>query len=1279
MVAGGLFAGPLTPAAYALDAPVLLAPDQGIVTTVDNNPPLALPEFHWTQVSGALTYRFQISPDIGFATTAVNITTANNRYTPTSVAALPDGHWYWRVRVETPAPAGDYGETRSFDKLWASSNNAPTLAAPAADATLDFYDSPAFSWQAVIGAATYCLQIATSDLGFSSACTVSGNQVVAKSTLATTYQPIAKLANGSYFWRVVPMDPGGHNGTASEVRPFVAGYNYIPTLLDPPNFDTPTFTPTFRWAAVRGAQYYTLQYSTDPTFNTVSVSLDTRNTTYTPADPLPNDINYYWRVRVRSGSVFGDWSEVRTFIKKWYLQPQLLTPVNNYQFIKDPFFNWTPVPGASHYKIEINSVNSFPPEQNVTGWTDDTTTPFYAQPNQISGIIWCWLCASTWYWRVTPVDAAGNPGLPSSVSSFVYNGTALAPQLIRPLYYYTPSPSLQPHEDRTVALPVFTWHRDVSFTVGSTLLEVPTYQLQVDDDPLFGSPNWTVDTQNLSAVPTAGNPFTPTMGGQYYWRVRPLSGLGGSETNQWSQTWKTRIDTTQGLTPTSSLTLLRPANCLEPQTCNEPFYGFESVEDFPLLEWWPLLGADSYQVQVSDDSNFATVDISATVPYPAFIPVTRVAYGTYYWRVRSLSASVPVGRWSAPWRFQVAAQSRRQSSRTLGTLQNLSPVGTDPASDTADANYELSNLYVAQNQGHWLFGFNVLSATATTTDTRFVLYLDLDHLDGSGATIDARGYDVKTIAAHQPEYAIYLLRHNGAFSAASVELYAWTNGIWGTVQTLDAVGGALTSTANYVEIQVPDTAIGMQDTTGSVALSLFSVPASGGHPQDSVPSDPATPGSGVAPTILSRFVSVSGRLNLAMPPSNGSGDPTVFASIPPFRYQPPVDVDWKGYQFRAALDQGFTTVVWTYSIYATSSSASSLVPPAHTYNQNAKSFAGDNTYYWQVRPIYGPPSGQPAEFGPWSQAGRFDRRGLVPANLSPNDSVISATATFTWTMLEGARYYDIQVDQDPNFGSPDVSATTERNSFTPIGTLAGGFYYWRVRARQYGGSSSSSADVIGGWSSPQTFTQTVPPPMGLTQAPIGVGTRAPTLCWDPLVVSSNSDPVLAAYKYRVQVSKDAAFSAIFDTVDTEQECWTPTKGYDDGTYYWHVAMIDGNSTPRVGSFSPNAQFTKQYVIPQLISPLGGMSAQTPTFVWTAVPGAARYKLEVALSPTFSTLYDSVTSDNTRYTPTKMYADNLIYYWRVAMVDNDGKDGPFTGATVIVNQYPYRVTLPLIKR
>jgi hypothetical protein len=529
------------------------------------------------------------------------------------------------------------------------------------------------------------------------------------------------------------------------------------------------------------------------------------------------------------------------------------------------------------------------------------------------------------------------------------------------------------------------------------------------------------------------------------------------------------------------------------------------------------------------------VDISATVPYPAFIPVTRPAYGTYYWRVRGLSGVLPIGDWSDVWRLQIAAQSHWRAGRTLGNASNRLSVGTDPAGDTTDANYDVTTLHVAQDQDDWFFGFNV--TTSTATPVTYTLYLDLDHVDDSGAPNDARGYEVETIPAHRPEYALYIQQTGDVFMATHVLLYAWTGSAWGTVQTLDAVGGALTSTADHVEIRVPNTAIGMQDTTGSVALSLFSVPSASGHPQDSVPSDPATPGSGGSPTTLSRFTSVSDRINLAMPPSNSTGDPSTFPSLPPFRFQFPVDAAWMGYQFRAATDQSFTSVMWTYTIFATTPPASPLVPPAHTYNQNGKAFAGDNTYYWQVRSVHGVVNIQPAVFGAWSQPGRFERQGLVPQNLWPaNNSVISATATFTWTLLEGARYYDIQVDQDPNFGSPEVSVTTERNIYTPVGTLADGTYHWRVRARQYGGNLGTIADVIGDWSTPQTFTQSLPPPTGLAHAPAGVVTRAPTLCWDPLIVASNGDPVLAAYKYRVQVSRDASFSTIFDTADTEQEC-----------------------------------------------------------------------------------------------------------------------------------------------
>ncbi len=66
---------------------------------------------------------------------------------------------------------------------------------------------------------------------------------------------------------MVPIDPGERAGTPSAERSFIAGYNLIPTLLEPADGATPVFTPTFRWTAVRGAEFYKLQYSTNSDFS----------------------------------------------------------------------------------------------------------------------------------------------------------------------------------------------------------------------------------------------------------------------------------------------------------------------------------------------------------------------------------------------------------------------------------------------------------------------------------------------------------------------------------------------------------------------------------------------------------------------------------------------------------------------------------------------------------------------------------------------------------------------------------------------------------------------------------------------------------------------------------------------------------------------------------------------------------------------------------------------------------------------------------------------------
>jgi hypothetical protein len=380
------------------------------------------------------------------------------------------------------------------------------------------------------------------------------------------------------------------------------------------------------------------------------------------------------------------------------------------------------------------------------------------------------------------------------------------------------------------------------------------------------------------------------------------------------------------------------------------------------------------------------------------------------------------------------------------------------------------------------------------------------------------------------------------------------------------------------------------------------------------------------------------------------------------------------------LDPEYTTLVDDF-VYPTS-----YYQATENYAQSSYAwefdFTGDNTYYWRVKPRYILTDERLLLNGAWSQGWRFEREGFTPKD--PVTSVEFATPSFSWDLVNGAKSYDLQVSTQENFGTTVININTKQTSYTSTSTLVSGTYYWRVRAHRTGSSTSDFSDVTNDWSDTKTFTVQLAPPELLKPISGENVEYAPTLCWEHLLKYYDPDPedpdnpeipVLAAWKYRVQVSKDPSFSTIFDTIDTEQSCFTPIKGYDDGQYHWRVAMIDGNN--KLGNYSEPYTFTKQYPQTTLISPASGATvAETPTFVWTPVDGAAKYKLEVSLYDTFSPTYDSITTNNTRYTPTKVYEDSKEYYWRVAMIDDDGKMGPFVGESVYIDPHPYKLFLPM---
>ncbi len=1239
--------------AYALDIPQPVYPENYATTTPDTDPPLGVPSFSWSAVSGANVYRLQVDSEIGFnQPVTLDITTRSTSFTPASSGHLLfDGEWYWRVRVDDPSPVGEWSPIMHFTKIWATPENKPALLAPTDGEALAFFDHPTFSWTPVIGAARYRFQIATTPGGFDA-------PLLSVDTLSTSHQPNNRLTNAIYYWRVVPQDNSDHFGTPSNVRSFNAAYgtqlmNMVPTLIFPEDETYPTFTPTFHWTAIEGAEHYRLEYTSDETCDfSIGTSLDTRQTFYTPTDTFSNDARYCWRVRVESGTAIGDWSQTWHFQKRWNLKPVLLTPTQLYQTGLYPMYSWTPVPGASRYLVQISQNPSFSPIYEESTTSNTTYAPQYKYDG-----------TSHYWWRVRPIDGGGESGVVSDVSEYQSIYTSTAPLLVYPLYYYQPNNygefSTNPYEDRTVAFPIFIWHRImVPAPVGGVF--ATAYRIQVDNTPYFSSPEWEYDTENTSATPTASENFIPTVGQDYYWRICPLDGMGGDclvnpDTGLvwWSQIWKARFDDSLELPPTSG----------EAPELLRPVLGQESVEATPLLEWWPLQNASQYQVEISRDVNFSTSEVSETVNIPAYSPVYSLAqrslgrtdYGTFYWRVRGLTGD-GWSDWSSIWRFQIASQSEWRYARTLGSPENQLLIGVDPSD--ASPIYDLTTLYTSQSNNDWYFGFN---ANISTTDTTYVFYIDLDNVDGSGApTPPERNYLVSTNSTHLPEFAIYVDVIDGVINTQNIWVFAWNGTSWGFGQRFVDIGGSVYVSSNYIELKVPNGAIGMTQDTSSVSVILFSVNLSDGEVQDSVPSDPEVPGN----SVLSRFSTVSERMNLINPPSTATGDPSTLTSILPFYWDWPTgsneSTPFAGSVLQVDLDQDYSPPhEATFQINSNTS----------YFSENnvvlLNDIVGDNIYYWRVQPKYMLP-GYPDAYGAWTYGWSFHRLGFTAQNLST--SVTFATPTFSWDMAEGADTYRMQVATDPNFGSRVIDVTTPMNSYTPPDTLVQGLYYWRVQINRYG-------NIGNDWSQVEQFELSLPTPTGLTPDQEIVH-YAPSFCWDPLVGYDNGEPVLTAWRYHVQVSTDPTFSNTYEWIETNNNCWTPTMGYNDGTYYWRVAMLDGNN--RMGYYSESATFTKQYPITTLISPISGVVPQTPTFIWTPVDGAATYEFEVSWYSTFSPLRDAVETINTQYTPTSIYESQHVYYWRVAIRDRNGKQGPFTDAIILIGVSNY-LFLPLIKR
>ena len=230
-------------------------------------------------------------------------------------------------------------------------------------------------------------------------------------TAASAYSPVKRLAPGTYYWNVTPIDAENHHGAASPTWSFTWNWDVSTTLtvtdLDPSD---EVYDPQFSWTPIAGAAYYQVEVNTDSNWASGSKACCTGysvGTSLSPTKLLPA-ATYHWRVRPYDASKNpGAWTQYTdsgstpqdTFTIAYDVDNSSLGGLASVQDLSlrdssadaidwspggvstdTPIIGWDPVPGASSYEVNVTPFTS--------GQCDWTATALSQYDNFTASTYW---------------------------------------------------------------------------------------------------------------------------------------------------------------------------------------------------------------------------------------------------------------------------------------------------------------------------------------------------------------------------------------------------------------------------------------------------------------------------------------------------------------------------------------------------------------------------------------------------------------------------------------------------------------------------------------------------------------------------------------------------------------------------------------------------------------------------------------------------------------------------------------------------------------------------
>ena len=858
--------------------------------------------------------------------------------------------------------------------------------------------------------------------------------------------------------------------TAGPARAAVAR----PTQVSPAANAVVQFLPAFAWTRVKGADKYEFQISADagmnsPVLGTGHDDFFTRNTRATLLKTIPNG-TYWWRVRATAadGSI-SPWTAPRPFKKLWNLRPAIQTPGSGaaLSFPSNPaVLRWSGIAGAAQYLVSVASDPTLGSLVFHYANQDDPKGP----PNvaATSAAVTAALAPGSYYWGVTPVDAEGNRGVATPVTSFSW----LWPSFTTPHLE-----DLQPGAE--VFDPKFSW----TPVPGAT-----RYEVEINSSVDFAPSSRVCCTG--TTIATSLSPTTVFKDNVYYWRVRAFDPDGNAGVwNVWhdpgtgSPGFTKTFDKVPPSGPVSGTAVknvhLRD-NVSDDTTAADADHDLSNgySTHVPLVAWDPVPGASSYEIQVADWNGTACLWASAAylkkTSVPEWAPLGETPYnpviwqgtlaqdntypgpltpGTYCFRVRARSDRAP-GNQEVWGDYTYLKNGNTDSSNSVGPAFTWSDY-PDPA-DPGNAGLCNTSYVCAPD-------YRIPQTGSVNRRTPFFTW---------NPVAGARSYFV--VVAKDQNFSNVI---DEAFT--NIPAYAPRNSLKPTTYTDE--------TTLYYWAVLPATAF-----DGADAPSVDSVLSS---PQNF--QKQSLPPTLLGPPALQPFLDqptftwtpVEGarryRLQVASDQNFSTLLDDVLTDATSYTSDTTYPADTVLYWRVRADDENLNGLTWSATgtfqkKLATPVPSSSNVPsgdmlPVWAWSpvQGASSYdlsidspdgrrhdfsgfrtptasfikmTGTGVFHWRVRAEFPQDTSASETPGPYSAMQSFTRTIGEPANARTDSN--SDHVLLSWDPRLGVKNYRVQISSTPDFSRLVEQATTDNLSFAPTMTRstygAGGTLYWRV-------------------------------------------------------------------------------------------------------------------------------------------------------------------------------------------------------------------------------------------